>query len=249
MDALILCGGFATRLEPITLFMPKHLLPIGGKPLLEYILQDLSNLNVDRIVIATNKRFEDQFLYWINNRNVNNKQKLELIVEPAINNQVKLGAIKGMKYAIEKANLNNDLLVIAGDNYYDFSLNDVVKKFYSKNAPVICLYNIKSEDDAKRFGVVKINDDLITNFVEKPSAPESTLISTGIYIFSKKELSLIDRYLSDNNNPDSPGYLVQWLIKNTQIYGVVCEGNWVDIGTIDSYKKIFFEKYEGKPLI
>ena len=243
MDALILCGGFATRLEPITLFMPKPLLPVGGKPLVDYIIQDLDKLDINRIVIATNKRFEDQFEYWVNNKNKNREKKIELVVEPALSNNVKQGAIKGMKYSVEKAGLNEDLLVIAGDNYYDFSLGDVVEKFNSQKAPIICVYDIRSNEDAKRFGVVKLNNGVITNFCEKPEKPESTLISTGIYAFRKDEISLIDKYLSDNNNPDSPGYLIQWLIKNTSVYGVVCEGTWADIGTVDSYKKIFLEKH------
>ncbi len=249
MDALILCGGFATRLEPITLFMPKPLLPVGGKPLVDYILDDLEKLDINRVVIATNKRFEDQFEYWINNKNKNREKKIELVVEPALTNKVKQGAIKGMKYSIEKAGLNEDLLVIAGDNYYDFGLEEAVEKFYSKNGPVICVYDINSTEDAKRFGVVKVEDGVITNFCEKPEKPESTLVSTGIYAFRKNEIGLIDKYLSDNNNPDSPGYLVQWLIKNTQVNGVICKGNWADIGTVESYKKIFSEKHrETLPL-
>ncbi|MGC8479433.1 MAG: nucleotidyltransferase family protein [Candidatus Micrarchaeia archaeon] len=244
MDALILCGGFATRLEPITQFTPKHLLPIGGKPLLDYIIEDIERLNINRIVISTNKKFADQFEYWLNNKNLLGKRKIELVVEPALHNNVKLGAIRSILHTIENAKLNDDLLIIAGDNYYEFSLKELQDKFYNKNGPVLCIYDVKSLDDAKRFGVVELDGDKVVEFCEKPSDPKGTFISTGIYFFNVDNLNKIKEYIKDGNNPDSPGYFAQWLVKNTDVYGVIAKGIWMDIGTIDSYKKLFYEKHK-----
>lgn len=245
MDALILCGGFATRLEPITLFMPKPLLPIGGRPLLDHIIDSVASSDVDKIVIATNKRFADQFEYWMESKiSKGFGKKLELVVEPSLHNNTKFGAIKGIKYAIEKANLNDDLLIVAGDNYYDFSIMDVINEFNTKKTPTLCVYDVSSIEEAKKFGVIGMENGVITDFSEKPSIPKSTIISTGIYVFDKEQIKKIDEYLKDGNNPDSPGYFIQWLIKNTKTHGVVGKGTWIDIGTIDSYKKVFALKHK-----
>ncbi len=244
MDALILCGGFATRLEPISLFMPKALLPIGGRPLLDHIVDDIAKNGINKIVIATNKKFADQFEYWIDNRNSKNSDiKLDLIIEPSLHNNTKFGAIKGMKYAIDKAKLDDDLLIVAGDNYYDFSLVNLINEFKTNKAPILCVYDVSSLDEAKKFGVVAMENGVITDFSEKPNEPKSTLISTGIYLFEKSHVKQIDNYLMNGNNPDSPGYFIQWLSKNTKIKGVVGKGSWIDIGTIDSYKKVFSMKH------
>src|SRR5438445_1793543 len=122
MKALILCGGFATRLEPITYFIPKPLLPIGvgGKPIVKYIIEDLASSGVHEIILSTNAKFSQYFEYWIKNRTGTNGVKVKFATEKTMNNNEKFGAIKGIEYAIEKEQVDTDLLIIAGDNLYDF---------------------------------------------------------------------------------------------------------------------------------
>ncbi len=241
MDSLILCGGFATRLEPITLFVPKPLLPIRGKPIVDYILENVSNNGVKRIVISTNSKFADQFNYWKVHREAVNglHNKLELIIEPTMHEGEKYGAIRGINHSIEKANLNDDLMIIAGDNFYDFDLSKMMEHFNRSRKPTIAVYDVKSLDEAKRFGVVTLNGDKVVGFQEKPEHPRSTLISTGIYIFPRELLGKFKEYLNDKNNPDAPGYFVQWLIKYSELEAVVYKGKWFDVGTVDTYKKVF----------
>ncbi len=240
MDALILCGGFATRLEPITLFVPKPLLPIGGRPILDYITDDAVSLGVDKIVISTNRKFADQFEYWMRSRKALGLAKpIELIIEPTLHNGHKFGAIKGIEYAIEKAGLGSDLLIISGDNFYNFSLSNLIEHFMKSRKPTICVYDVDSVEEAKRFGVIKLEGSNVMHFIEKPEKPESTLISTGIYAFPKETLGRFKEYISTENNPDAPGYFLQWYIKNAALQAVVYKGNWFDIGTIETYRKVF----------
>lgn len=240
MDALVLCGGFATRLEPITLFIPKPLLPIGGRPMLDYIVQDLENCGVDRIVISVNKKFEDQFQNWIDAKvAMGFRTIMEMVVEPTLNNGDKFGAIKGIEYAIEKAGLSDDLIIIAGDNLYDSSVSETIKEFEGSRSPTICVYDVGSLQGAKRFGIVELEGNVVKKFQEKPENPSSTLASIGIYVYPSEVLGKFKEYLSEKNNPDAPGYFLQWLIGNTEVRAVQQKGEWYDIGTIETYKKAY----------
>ncbi|MDE1851573.1 MAG: nucleotidyltransferase family protein [Candidatus Micrarchaeota archaeon] len=243
MEALVLCGGFATRLEPITLFVPKPLLPIGGRPILDYTVDKIRDANIGRIIFSTNQKFSDQFSYWIDHRKSSGVDNpIELVVEPTNHEGEKFGAIKGINYTIDKAGIKDDLLIVAGDNFYKFGLGKVIEHFNKTRKPTVALYDLKSLEDATRFGVVTIKDDVLTGFQEKPKEPKSTMVSTGIYLFPKEMLGKFAEYIKNGNNPDAPGYFLQWLISNNEIHGVVYEDNWFDIGTLDTYKKVF-EQY------
>ncbi len=240
LDSLILCGGFATRLEPITLFVPKPLLPIAGKPIIDHILDSVVAAGAEDIVLSTNRKFADQFSYWMSNKRASGfTHKMEIVVEPTMTDGEKFGAIKGINYAIDNARLDDDLLIIAGDNYFSFDLRKLLELFNRARTPVIAVHDIKSRRGATRFGVVEMDGERITGFEEKPAHPRSTLISTGIYIFPKQMLAKFREYVSDGNNPDAPGYFLQWLISTEKIRGVVYDENWYDIGTVDTYKEVF----------
>jgi len=243
MDAIILCGGFATRLEPIGEFIPKALLTLNGRPLVDYIINGLERINkIDRIVISTNKKFADQFNYWMRLKQKSGfKKRLQLVVEPTTKNEKKFGAVKGIYYTIEKARIRGDLLVIAGDNFYTFNLGEVLSKLSAKHKPSMVLYDIKSLENAKRFGVVKVHNGIITELEEKPERPSSSLISTGIYFYPKEMLGMFKKYIRYSENTDEPGRFVKWFISFNEMHAVVPKsGEWFDIGTLDGYKRIFY---------
>lgn len=243
---MILCGGFATRLEPITLFVPKPLLPVGGRPLLDYIVENLNEVGIGRIIFSTNRKFADQFEYWIKHRIVSGAMdNIGIVIEPTMNDGEKFGAIKGIDYTIEKAELKNDLMVIAGDNFYSFGLKGIVDSFNKSRKPTVALHDIGSKEEAKRFGVMMVDGDKVVGMEEKPQEPKSTLVSTGIYLFPKETLPRFSEYIGSGNNVDAPGYFMQWLLKNEDVRAVVCKGEWFDIGNIDTYRKVF-EKYQKK---
>ncbi|MDE1768287.1 MAG: nucleotidyltransferase family protein [Candidatus Micrarchaeota archaeon] len=238
LEAVILCGGYATRLQPITLFVPKPLLPIEGRPILNHILESMDGLRPQRFVLSTNMKFYDQFKYWADGQK-NPKQSIELVVEPTTHHGQKFGAIKGIKYTIDNAKINDDVLIIAGDNFYAFDLSKLYEEFKTHKKVTIAVHDIKSVDDARRFGVVEVKGGVVTGFQEKPEKPKSSLISTGIYIFPKSVLRRFDEYIKEGNSPDAPGYFLQWLIGKEEVHAVVYSEKWYDIGTIDTYKEVF----------
>lgn len=252
MEALVLCGGFATRLEPITLFVPKPLLPIGGRPILDYIVEDLETTDITRIVISTNKKFEDQFRYWIKTKKASGfKKELDIVVEPPLNNGDKFGAIKGINYAIEQAGIRDDILVVAGDNFYSDGVSVLMDYFKNSGRhATIYVHDVGSLAEAKRFGIVEIGqNNQVKGFQEKPANPNSTLASTGIYAYPKELLARFGDYLKGNNNPDAPGYFLQWLTSKEEVYALINKGKWYDIGTIDTYKEVFSAFNEGKTAV
>ena len=243
MRALLLCGGFATRLEPITYFIPKPLLPIGvgGKPIVEYILDDLVRSGVTDIVISTNSKFSSAFEYWTKHRLNGIGADVSMVVEHTTGNHEKFGAVKGIEYAIEQGKIDEDLIIIAGDNLYDFSVSKIIEYFNRNREPTIGLYDTGDLEGAKKFGNVELKGDVVTSFVEKPEHPKSSLIAIAMYVIPKEMLGMFKDYLNDKNNPDGMGNFIEWLIKKTGVKGFIFHGNWHDIGTVETYKKVFDE--------
>lgn len=243
MEAIILCGGFAKRLEPISEFIPKALLPVNGKPLIEHLLKQLeANGEVTRIIISTNQRFADQFAYWLELRKLAGLSKeVELVMEPTTSNETKFGAVRGIAYAIKKAGINEDLLVIAGDNFFTFDLNQILEDMKSKQGPSLLAYDVRSKESAKRFGVMELDGDgKIVSFEEKPESPKSTIVSTGIYYLPKAYVGKVEEYLNATGKGDDIGSFIRWLKDRSGAYAILPQsGEWFDIGTIDGYRAVF----------
>ncbi len=247
MDAIVLAGGFAKRLWPLTKELPKPLLPVAGKPIIEYILENLDGIeDLDKIYISINQKFEPHFKEW--SKGVKLGKELEIVVEPATCENDKMGAVGALGFLIRQKEICSDLLVVAGDNLFDFD----IKKFITgkdNGFPVVALYDMeKKERIKKKYGVVVLDEkNMIKELHEKPEKPVSTIISTGCYFFPKKAVEMIHEYLSVGNNPDAPGFFISWLTKRLAVQGFVFDGEskWFDIGSVESYeeaKKIYEEK-------
>lgn len=251
MKALLLCGGFATRLEPITYFIPKPLLPIGiaGKPVVEYAFDDVVASGITDIVLSTNAKFAEAFEYWAKQKTEKMKVKIDFVIEGTTHANEKLGALKGIEYAIKEKKIDTDLIIIAGDNLYDFSVKGIIAHFNKYRKPTVAFYDIGSKEEAKKFGVAKLDGYRIVSFEEKPKDPESTLVSTAIYVFPKESLKFIEEYLAETKNQDKLGDFIKWLSKKTEVHGYVYKEKWHDIGTLETYRKVFDEytkKHNGK---
>ena len=236
MDAIILAAGYATRLYPLTENTPKPLLNVAGKPIIEHIIGKLTQINsVNKIYIVTNDKFEQHFRKWLSNSSAENP--IEIINDGTKSNEDRLGALGDIHHAITKKNLENDIIVVAGDNLFDMPLTDVANFFKKKKSNVIVLHDVKDIELAKHYGIVELKEGVIVNFEEKPLRPKSTLASTGIYFFPKKTLPLIKKYIDQGNNPDKTGSFIEWLHKRDVVHSYITDKKWYDIGSIEQLER------------
>ncbi|MFH0868043.1 MAG: nucleotidyltransferase family protein [Candidatus Woesearchaeota archaeon] len=236
MDAVLLAAGYGTRLGELTEDSPKPLLKIAGKPIIEHIINKLEKLDIiHRIYIITNDRFEQNFKQWLSNFDA--KKPVEIINDGTKSNDGRLGALGDIHYTINTKKIYNDLMVIAGDNLFEFSLIEAVNLFKKRKSNLVVLYDVKDFELAKHYGVVGIDNNIIVNFEEKPTEPSSTLISTGIYLFPKETSSLIKKYIDQGNNPDKTGSFIEWLHKRENVYAYVTDKPWYDVGNIKELEK------------
>jgi len=238
MKALILAAGYATRLFPLTKDKAKPLLPIAGKPIIDYIIEDLEKIpDLDQIYVVTNNKFASSFEQWASNSQF--KKPIKIINDGTLSDEDKLGAIGDMLLVVQKENIQDELMVIAGDNIFEAGFFEIVAFYRSKKgAPCIASFDIENLELAKQYGIVELDsDNLVINFVEKSQDPPGTQAAVGLYLFPKDKIGLIDQYVSENANKDAPGYYISWLVNKGEVYAFPLEGKWYDIGDLGSYEK------------
>jgi len=236
VDAIILAAGYATRMYPLTKDKPKSLLEVSGKPIIEHIIKKIESLDsIKKIYIITNNKFEKHFNQWLHNFDAN--KPIEIINDGTTSNDDRLGALGDISYAINEKNIEDDMLVVAGDNLFEVSLDQIFSIFEKKKHNSIVLHDVKDIELAKYYGVVEIKDNIVVDFEEKPANPKSTLISTGIYLFTKKTINLIEKYISQGNNPDKTGDFIEWLYKREKIYAHITDKSWYDIGSFEQLEE------------
>ena len=236
MDAIILAAGYATRLHPLTENTPKPLLHVAGNPIIEHIIKKLEVIeNLNKIYIITNDKFEMRFTEWLKSFDAN--KPVEIINDGTKSNEGRLGALGDVHYVINNKNVDDDILVIAGDNLFEMPLTDVANFFKKINSNVLVLHDVKDIDLARNYGIVEVSNSIVINFEEKPVSPKSTLASTGIYIFPKKTLPLLKKYIHDGHNPDKSGSFIEWLHKIDKVYAYVTDKDWYDIGSLEQLEK------------
>lgn len=150
---------------------------------------------------------------------------------------------------IDRENVDDDLLVIAGDNLISFDVSDFLDYFEDRDAPTLAAYDVGSREKAKSYGLVELEGDRVVDFQEKPDDPKSTLVSIACYAFPEESLDLLPTYLEDGNNPDEPGWFVQWLQNREDTYAYTFEDAWFDIGTPESYLDAVAWHLDGDSLV
>jgi glucose-1-phosphate thymidylyltransferase len=227
MNAIILAAGYATRLRPLTDTWAKELLPVGGRPIIDRIVDSLAAVDeVDAVHVVTNARKADAFRAWAEGRDVTVHD------DGTTSNDDRLGAIGDMQFVIESAGIDDDLLVIAGDNLFEFRIPDFVSFWRSKGrASAVAVRDVGSLELAAQYGIVALDADArVTDFVEKPADPPSTLAATATYLFHRDHAALIEGYLAAGQPADQPGRFVAWLQREEPVYGWVFDSSWYDIG-------------------
>ena len=250
MKAIILAGGYAKRLWPLTKNKPKQLLSVGGRPMIEYIIEKLeTQKEIDKIIISTNEKFEQNFKQWLSE--YKSTKDISLVIEPTLLEENKLGSVGALGYLIKKENFNEELMIIGGDNLFEFDLRDLINYYREKKGDVVALYDLKSIQEARNYGVAMVDEEMrIIDFVEKPENPPSTLVSTACYVLSQEGVRAILNYLDAGENPDAIGFFIKWLIKREKVFGFAFSGKWFDIGSLESLKEadFMYTKNKGEDL-
>lgn len=240
MKAVILAAGYATRLYPLTEGMPKCLLKVGGRAILDAIADKLDATGaVEEIVIVTNAKFYDQLKAWKGDRR--SLVPVTVINDGTRSNDTRLGAIGDLSLAIQQAKIAGDFLMMASDNLFDQELVDFVSFARSKrNAVTVAVYDIGDPMNAsKKFGVLEVGPDrLVKGMEEKPEKPKSSLIGMGVYYFPEGSIPLVREYLSSPGAQDAPGHYVRWLFeKGVKIFSFQFKGIWYDIGDLKALEE------------
>ena len=245
MKCVILGAGYATRLYPLTRDRPKPLLPVGGLPIIQRILDRVVQVpGLDRIYVVSNHRFVDHYRNWLREYSSDGAPKIpiEIYDDTTTSEEDRLGAVGDIQFVIEHAGIQEDLLVVAGDNLMEFSLVPFAEAA-ARNPVTVGLKDLGSPELVSMYGAVTVDEsNRIVEFEEKPPRPETSLISIGLYAFGGDQLEWIQRFLKESGRGDQPGHLIQWLISRVDVQGVVMKGEWFDIGDIDSYNRAN-EKY------
>ena len=240
-QVIILAAGYATRLYPLTLSCPKPLLEVAGRPMIEHVLDNLSGIkSVKKVHIVSNNKFFPNFSEWLENyKNQKQKERIVLINDGSVNESDKLGAIGNLHFVIERERITDNIVVVAGDNLFNHNLDDFLLHGEKNNSPVLGMYDVGSLEEAKRFGCISVNKHgQITAFEEKPKQPKSSLIGIALYYYPKNILPLIAQYITEGNNPDQPGRLVEWLYSKVPFHTWKIRGPWYDIGTKETLKEV-----------
>ena len=247
MNAVVLAGGYATRLWPVTRHRPKMLLPVGETTVIDRVLSGLeADDRVDEVFLSTNERFADDFREHVADAGY---EKPRLSVEETTEEDEKFGVVGALAQLVEREGVaGEDLLVVAGDNLMDFDIAEFIDFFEAREAPTLAAYDVGSREKAKSYGLVDIDGEEVVDFQEKPEDPPSTLVSIACYAFPAEAVRF-GEYLAGANNPDEPGWFIQWLVDREPVYAFSFDGAWYDIGTSDSYLEAIEWALEGESVV
>ena len=240
MTSIILAAGYATRMYPLTLNYPKPLLEVGGKKIIDWLIEDLEKSGVERTVVVSNHKFISQFQAWAEGR-----ENIIVLDDGSEDNDHRLGAVKDIEFAIEEANIDDDIVVLAGDNVLNFSLSSFIEYGRKRKTSCIMRHEEKDENKLRKTGVIEINEDeLVLNMKEKPKEPKSNWAVPPFYYYTKEDKDLIKEGIASGCGTDAPGSFVSWLVKTRPVHAYRMIGERFDVGSIEGYEKIKKE-YKG----
>ena len=236
MKCLILAAGYATRLYPLTENFPKPLLEVKGKTILDWLVDDIDCAGiVDEYVVISNHKFAHHFEAWAKTKS----QRVTVVDDGTSSNETRLGAVRDIQFAIDKLSLDDDMLVIAGDNVLDFSLTEFVEYGRKKGASAIMRYYEPDDKKLLKCGVVTIDeDDLVLDMTEKSPTPATHWCCPPFYYYTKEDARLVKEGIASGCGVDAPGSYAAWLSARTRVYAMEMPGRRYDIGNIESYEKV-----------
>ena len=240
MKCVILAAGYATRLYPLTQNFPKPLLEVAGKPILDWLIDDMSQTClIDEYIIISNHKFAPIFQSWADLKFKVQRSKFKVLDDGTSSNETRLGAVKDIQFAIDQLHLDDDLLVMAGDNLLDFSLSHFIRFAKEKNATCVMRYFEHDEARLHKTGVAEIDTDgRILSMEEKPANPKSNWCIPAFYYYTRQDALLIKKGIDSGCGVDAPGSFIAWLSTQTTVYTYEMPGHRYDIGTLESYEAV-----------
>ena len=235
MDSIILAGGFAKRMWPLTKNRPKQLLDVGGKSMLQHVIESIERIEPSRIILSVNSFFAPQFQKFIDN--YRGSMRLQLYVEPSSKEEEKLGALGALNLLFNDLEISGPVFIAGGDNLSDFDLRQMVTVAEDTGKDVIGLYDVEDMELAKLYGIAHREENRIIDFVEKPSNPPSTLAATAYWLLSKPGISSFLEYIDLGGDRDALGNFLAWSVKKNDVRSVAFRGTWYDIGGLESYRE------------
>jgi glucose-1-phosphate thymidylyltransferase len=233
VKALVLAAGYATRLYPLTRDKPKALLTVGGRPMLDYVLERLQAMGVDETLVVTNAKFTPHFEQWAAGRD-----GVTVVNDGTTSNDDRLGAIGDIGFVLEELGVDDDLVVVAGDNLFGEDVSGFAVYGREVDAPVLAVHDVGDLSRMHEYNQIEVDDEgRIVFFEEKPANPRSTLTGVALYFYPRGILPQIREYLDAGNNPDQPGRLVEWLYPRTPVYTWQLPGEWYDIGSAETLEE------------
>lgn len=237
MKAIIMAAGYATRLYPLTLNFPKGLLKVGGRTIVDYLMDQIESLpGLDGVYLITNSRFAGHFERWA--AGWNGRLNIDVIDDGTTSNENRLGAVGDIRFAIRARAVSDDILVCGSDNLLQFRLKDLVADFRANPAAHVCVGRVDDLEDRRRRGIAVLDaDNRVVRFAEKPDRPESSWGSAAIYVYPASTLTRFDEYIESGRTPDAPGHFVEWLCQVEPVYAHRISGGVVDIGTPEALEQ------------
>jgi len=240
MKLIILAAGYATRLYPLTLNQPKPLLPVAGKPMLEHVIDNIATIRaIDHAYIVTNAKFVSHFENWAREyQHPKLNFGFTIINDQSTDDSNKLGAIGDMHLVLTTQQLDDDIIVVGGDNLFSHDLGEFGEYCRQRQSPVTGVYDVGDLDEIKKYNSIDVDaEGRILFFEEKPKVPKSTLTGIALYYYPKSVLPMIHQYIEEGNNPDQPGRLVQWLYPRVPFYTWKVPGLWFDVGSLETLEE------------
>lgn len=247
MKCLILAAGYATRLYPLTENFPKPLLKVGEKTILDWLIDDIDGAQlVDEYIVISNHKFAHHFQEWVDAKDHGTSApRITVVDDGTSSNETRLGAVCDVQFAIDKLGIDDDMLVIAGDNVLDFSLQTFVRYAAEKQTSCIMRYYEPSEAKLHKCGVVEIDgNDAILSMEEKPSEPKSHWCCPPFYYYSRENAKWVRKAIDEGCGTDAPGSFIAWLATKTTVHAMEMPGRRYDIGNLESYEQVKRE-YKG----
>ena len=234
MKCVILAAGYATRLYPLTENFPKPLLAVGEKNILEWLIEDIGD-SVDEYVVISNHKFVEHFRAWSAKR----PEKITVLDDGTESNETRLGAVRDVQFAVDELGLDDDLLVIAGDNVLDFSLKTFVEYYIARGTTCVMRYWEPSEEKLHKTGVAEVDENgLILHMEEKPAVPRSHWCTPPFYIYRKEDVPMVKKGIESGCGVDAPGSFIAWLCDQVPVHAFEMPGKRYDIGNLASYEEV-----------